>query len=104
MARDDDRDAVVAVCPRDRADGRRLTDSTRQCAVAGRRSDWNSLKLGPDAILKRRPRRMQWDCELAPFAAKVFVELRTNRVEHRRVARLELALHRATHPLELSAK
>jgi uncharacterized protein YijF (DUF1287 family) len=39
--------------------------------------------------------------KLTSLAAKVFVELRANSVDHRRVATLEHAFHRATHALEL---
>jgi hypothetical protein len=51
MARDDDRDAVVAIRASDSANGGWLTDRARNAGVGGRRADWNSLKLGPHAIL-----------------------------------------------------
>ena len=82
----------------------KLTDSAGQCAVACRRPNGNSLKLSPDAVLKRRSRRIQRDRELTPFAAKILVELGANRINHRRIARLELARDRPTHPLELRAE
>lgn len=75
MAGHDDREGISPVREADGADGTRITDASREFAIADRFAIRDRAQRPPYSLLESRPPRFQREGKFTPFAGKVFLQL-----------------------------
>src|SRR5688572_14091474 len=101
VARDHDRDPVVAVRARDGADRVRASDTRSLFPIASRLAVGDCPQLGPHGFLERSPGSPQRHRERAPGPTEVLLQLRGSATEDLALARNEDRSQRAGDPFEL---